>query len=68
MNYISKPYKKRVDELVNPHWHCIEQLLQAHECLESEIRIAEFHYKEAARHFYKHALEDVDAGYYAEGA
>lgn len=59
-------YKARAKELANAHWSYIEGLLLAHYgSVTPDIEVARFHYLSAAEHFYKHAIEDIEAGYYA---
>ena len=48
----------RMNELVVQHWNYIENLLEAHNTDVAMIGVAEFHYKEAFKHGYKHAYED----------
>lgn len=46
-------------KLVDDHWAYVENLLFAHAISKNEMDIAEFHYKSAFVHGYKHALEDL---------
>jgi hypothetical protein len=52
-------YEERAIELSNAHWEFISDLLDAHRIEENEIKIARFHYLQAFRHGYKHAVEDA---------
>ena len=54
-------FEERAIELSNAHWQFISDLLDAHRIEDSEIETARFHYLQAFRHGYKHALEDVKA-------
>ena len=49
--------KEFLDRLVTDHWNYIEGVLDASMAPHREIKLIEFHYKTAAVHFYKHALE-----------
>jgi hypothetical protein len=55
-------YEDRAIELSNAHWQFISDLLDAHRIDEHEIATAQFHYLQAFRHGYKHAVEDMEAG------
>jgi hypothetical protein len=54
-------YEDRANELSNAHWQFISDLLDAHRIDDYEIETARFHYLQAFRHGYKHAMEDVEA-------
>ena len=49
-----------LDDLVQSHWNYIEQLLKAHDTLEGDIKVIEFHYKSAFIHGWKHAMEYME--------
>lgn len=48
--------------LVNDHWSYLEQTLNAHGTDADDTAIAKHHYISSGLHFYKHALEAVNAG------
>ena len=50
----------RRQDLANDHWTYIEELLIAHGEDVDKLSVAEFHYKEAFRHGYKHCWEDMN--------
>lgn len=54
----------RITALLDAHWEYIYGLLRAHGEGEEYVDIARFHYWEAFRHGYKHAIEDFLAGLY----
>ena len=49
-----------VDKLALDHWRYVCRVLQAHHVDQNSIEVAGFHYVEAFKHGYKHALEDID--------
>ena len=49
----------RRQDLANDHWAYIEELLTAHGEDVEKVSVAEFHYKEAFKHGYKHCWEDM---------
>ena len=53
----------RRQDLANDHWAYIEELLTAHGEDVEKVSVAEFHYKEAFKHGYKHCWEDQLAGF-----
>ena len=61
---IPAKYHTRAEQLATAHWNYIFELLTAHNVDDNTIAVAEFHYKSAAVHFYKHAIEDwlVESG------
>ena len=58
---INPPFIKEeefsLDKLINDHWNYIEDLLKVHSQEPEVIEIAEFHYRTAALHFWKHCKE-----------
>lgn len=46
-----------LDDLIDQHWRYVSGILQAHAATDAEQRVAEFHYRTAFRHGWKHALE-----------
>jgi len=50
----------RAYQLAEDHWAYIENLLIAHDISIKDIDIAKFHYKEAFKHGYKHAIMEKE--------
>ena len=48
---------KEAEQLAKDHWEYLSGLLQAHRICYEEKAIAEYHYKTAFIHGFKHALE-----------
>ena len=54
----------RAAELASKHWSYIGALLFAHGAAENIIDMCGFHYQQAFRHGYKHAIEDERGFFY----
>jgi hypothetical protein len=67
MSETAATYTTRAKELAQAHWEYIRGILEAHLHGEGTIKMAGYHYLTSFEHGYKHALEDVEAGMYAEG-
>jgi hypothetical protein len=52
---------KRGLELGEQHWTYVEKLLRTHGEDEKIIQKINFHYVQAAKHFYKHGFQDGKA-------
>ena len=50
----------KLEELLKAHWDYVYSTLKIHDAHENEIAIAEFHYKTAFRHGWKHAAQEAD--------
>ena len=48
----------KLEELLKAHWDYVYSTLKIHDAHENEIAIAEFHYKTAFRHGWKHAMDE----------
>jgi len=59
MDKEDKDEQEYLDKLINDHWAYIEALLKAHGN-ELDAGIAEFHYKSAFRHGFKHCKEYLE--------
>ena len=54
---VSPEPKEDVEKLINNHWAYVKDVLEAHGTVPEDVKLAEFHYKTAFMHGYKHALE-----------
>jgi len=60
---LPKEKKFSLDKLIDDHWKYVEMTLMTHLvdpthlAIPKEIQVAEFHYRTAFRHGWKHALE-----------
>ena len=49
---------QKLEKMIDAHWAYIESLLRCHNASQAELKTAEFHYKSAFKHGWKHAKED----------
>ena len=53
--------EKEIDKMISDHWQYVSgAILMA--CPSRNISEIEYHYKSAAKHFWKHAKEDSERG------
>ena len=49
-----------LQDLIDAHWAYVKGVIEAHNGTDLELAVAEFHYKSAFKHGWKHAKEDKE--------